>query len=796
MGQVRWPGGPVFCIAAALLAGCAGASAGGGQHKPGANACLVSDGAGGARVADPCPSEARFTVGGTVTGLEGTLVLENAGLDTLPVTADGAFTFDVAVADGAPYRVTITNQPSAHGRTCAVADGEGLVDGADVTGVTVTCVITDASIARAYAAGTVDTASFDPAQGAVYDQASHWNQWVRGDGAGALDASGTPCDGTEIGPWGVCVHGGEARAFEVPGAAACDGLTAADALGAFDWTCDDTGGTVRMVTSSLRPGVGLSALLDFDAVAWKDEVLRVSDAAGEVFATEPAPWWGNPVYAVNGGGELDLPGAIFLVTRDTDARFLIRSDHVALVVAPGATLHGPGTGGTVVAVRDAAFLWLEGRIDARGDADAVRADRVRLSVLDGVSAQRAGHAGVFLNDARTLRVSRVRAVQNDAYGVRADAATGSLFTDLLVAGNALSGLHLNGGADNRMAGVTASGNGNWGVALRSTWTNVLVDVTAANQQAYGVWLDRSPGNTLMNIAAVNNGGDGLYAFDSPGMVLANFAGTDNGSAGLALRDSSGNHLTGLLLLGHNAWDCTEEGGTHPGLENLTCAGADGSDPVVTNGVTLGDAFLGPVFTDDAAQGGDTFGAAAESGITDWLSFDGPFRHFGRNAVVFPDPDNRGRCASGVCRVWDWTLAPDDRLVHWALEPPTGERALTHFWADAGVSVFLPDAVERMGDGVGNENLLCESGETCVVTFNVAADQGSDALVDAGFVGTGGAVENVTLLSRGVVPPDPEPLPEDAPADTTGDTAGDTTGGTTGDTSGGTAGNSTGDTTGA
>ena len=47
---------------------------------------------------DPAPVVAAtvaptYTIGGTVTGLTGTLVLQNSGADNLTLTADGAFTF-------------------------------------------------------------------------------------------------------------------------------------------------------------------------------------------------------------------------------------------------------------------------------------------------------------------------------------------------------------------------------------------------------------------------------------------------------------------------------------------------------------------------------------------------------------------------------------------------------------------------------------------------------------------------------------------------------------------------------
>ena len=78
-----------------------------------------------------------YTVGGTLSGLSGTVVLQNNAGDDLSLTADGAFTFATAVADGAAYAVTVLTQPSR--QTCSVASGSGTISGANVTSVSVVC---------------------------------------------------------------------------------------------------------------------------------------------------------------------------------------------------------------------------------------------------------------------------------------------------------------------------------------------------------------------------------------------------------------------------------------------------------------------------------------------------------------------------------------------------------------------------------------------------------------------------------------------------------------------------------
>ena len=80
---------------------------------------------------------ASYTIGGTVSGLSGTVVLNDNGGDVLSLTANGAFTFPTPVLSGSPYNVTVANSPA--GQTCAVSNGSGTVGSGNVTSVVVTC---------------------------------------------------------------------------------------------------------------------------------------------------------------------------------------------------------------------------------------------------------------------------------------------------------------------------------------------------------------------------------------------------------------------------------------------------------------------------------------------------------------------------------------------------------------------------------------------------------------------------------------------------------------------------------
>jgi hypothetical protein len=111
------------------------------KTQPTGQICIVGNGTGtisGANVTNVTVTcYVAYSVSGVLSGLTGTVTFQDNGADDLTVGADGSFTFSTLVADGTPYNVTVKTQPST--QVCTVGNGSGLIPGADVTNVIVTC---------------------------------------------------------------------------------------------------------------------------------------------------------------------------------------------------------------------------------------------------------------------------------------------------------------------------------------------------------------------------------------------------------------------------------------------------------------------------------------------------------------------------------------------------------------------------------------------------------------------------------------------------------------------------------
>lgn len=79
----------------------------------------------------------KASLGGTVSGLSGTLVLQSPGVVDTSISADGTYTFASQLPIGSSYDVTVKTNPV--GQTCTVTNGQGTIF-ADITNVDVTCI--------------------------------------------------------------------------------------------------------------------------------------------------------------------------------------------------------------------------------------------------------------------------------------------------------------------------------------------------------------------------------------------------------------------------------------------------------------------------------------------------------------------------------------------------------------------------------------------------------------------------------------------------------------------------------
>lgn len=187
-------------------------------YPPSSQTCTVTQGTGtvmGGNVVTvtvACATN-KFTVGGNVSGLTGTLVLRDNGGDDKTITANGPFTFTTSVFSGLTYAVSVASKPA--NLTCTVMQGSGTVTSANITNVSVTCADRNVKCGSNYCTAGSQTCC-DP----------EGNAQCIGNGqfCGQLDL---PCtDAAECGPGKICcaqTHNGTGTVQSVSCQSSCGG---------------------------------------------------------------------------------------------------------------------------------------------------------------------------------------------------------------------------------------------------------------------------------------------------------------------------------------------------------------------------------------------------------------------------------------------------------------------------------------------------------------------------------------------------------------------------------------------
>lgn len=283
--------------------------------------CVITGGSGTVatsnvtNVSVVCSTSATFTVGGSVTELEGSgLVLQNNSGDDLSVSASGAFTFAAGVADGADYTVTVKTQPSSPAQTCLVGNfaggsGTGTIDSANVENIWIACRLHFAYAANA-GDDTLSSYVMDPFTGTLAAVGT-----PIATGASPFAITGSPDkrhvyvvnrDGDDISAYAVNATTGALT--EIAGSPFATGADpqalAFDPSGAYLYVADHGSSDL----SAYAVDVGSGALTPLSPAIY------ATGAGPSSVAVDPS---GDFVYVANNGGTNDI--SVFAITAGTGA---------------------------------------------------------------------------------------------------------------------------------------------------------------------------------------------------------------------------------------------------------------------------------------------------------------------------------------------------------------------------------------------------------------------------------------------------------------------------------------------
>lgn len=403
-------------------------------------------------------------------------------------------------------------------------------------------------------------------------------------------------------------------------------------------------------------------------------------------------------------------------------------------------------------------------------------------------------AGVYLEtNSNSNILSRLTTSNNynatTGHGIWIASSSNNTIYKVSSSNNVLNGLYGTSSNSNKVSVSSFISNGNAGILFSNSSLNRFTSLNINMNNAAGITQSSSPYNIVHNALILNNNKIG-YSLSSSTQNLASqlavFTTTNSSVTEAAiLYDSSlWNKLSGNIFVGVNAPNCRRTGSSNDnsGL-NASCAASGLSD------FTLTDAGTNPTSSSFVTQNPT---ATIPYALDSFAVFIDQNTAYQLNDNTL-GPSARGRCSSGNCLKFDFSLSFFDPLLKARSDNPlttnslssvlpnsvcpvevAGNKIINHAgcyigsawsttlktasdcslgggtWSSldsppgvfAQPKVFLKSAIEVVDPlspaySAGNHDGLCEAGESCIYAPNYGVYQGEGQLLSCNFDPQGG-----------------------------------------------------------
>ncbi|WP_041948411.1 Ig-like domain-containing protein [Turneriella parva] len=523
---------------------------------------------------------------------------------------------------------------------------------------------------------------------------------------------------------------------------------------------------------------------DLSPCKWKQMTLRIFRNGNEIKVTPPRYWAANNIVRRVVSGipvSLNTSGTIHVIMTNTDATFSISAKN-ALVVQSGSKVANT-TNNPVVGGGSADFSWIEGEFEQQNTGNACFRVGGKFQVVRNASARGLNSPSFRIQTSadNVLLFNTAVGYSPSSENYLLDSPNYATLTKIRGANTTVK-LFDTGGTGSVIHNALGIGAGSQGIAATSGINVTVLNSTVGMLTGAGfTGSATNGGGVLMNFLSAQTGSSGITQANTKFSHL-NIAAAHAATSGVLVQNTAAHYWGGLLRFGSNTGkncDTSATTATLAGLVDTTCANGGASDATFTSGITMAGTFVGRVTTNDAVNTSDTNGTAPFASGNNWLNFANDYRLWGKDGTAITDSTTRGSCTSGTCRIWDMRLTSTDTGAGGAAVAynvnalPYGNQAYSHAWYSATaptaqsscdnyaaigstfvasggacsypgyktnsactgatgnwsaakcVSTFIPNATEFIGDGVGNENGLCESNEVCLFTPNIGAYQGEE-----------------------------------------------------------------------
>lgn len=382
-----------------------------------------------------------------------------------------------------------------------------------------------------------------------------------------------------------------------------------------------------------------------------------------------------------------------------------------------------------------------------------------VSQIHAVNISGGSAVGVYLWASVRNTLDQIQIHKVDGTGLQLDStSTNNIVTRLTVANSGANGLYIkSNSSENIISGALLMASGLTSAHLRidNSLRNTISHLTAAGQMdGLEVHINNASHNTTLSQALLLD--SSLRIVNSNTNRFSQLAIDRYYEAtgmNVTMSGSSSNEFVDNFLQG--SLTCA---GTGAGTGLTAGCGNEGSSTsnIVSVDIAGATSMKGRLTVEDTINSSDVNGTRPYASVSDWFGFENIFRGWSDNAVTGKD------CRSGeTCRIFDWRIKSSDSVLR--NRSGDGQNANGAFTNGAAcptaiggnlsvadqqtaLHVYLINAFEIIGDGVGNDNGLCESSEACIYSPNFGVYQGDGDFTTKSCTFSNGTVSGVTMYA--------------------------------------------------
>lgn len=537
--------------------------------------------------------------------------------------------------------------------------------------------------------------------------------------------------------------------------------------------------------------------------------VTITSNAGSV--TSPSStWWSNTITALpdnsapaSGVVSLSTSGTIYTLStsRATDG-YAIAASKIAIVTLADSVLSNVSGGsnfnrttglasGTLnvramIGTGSQSYIWIEANINGAASggelttapilARSTKHMKIKNSNLRNSSAKILNLDGISKSAILDTKVTN-----SPNAAVEIDNSSDMIIARLHVS-NSVQGIYTYLSPRMYYSEITSVGVDTYSLEFDGSNFSTATAISAINSAYVGIDFWESSNSTVHNALAINvdgqavGGGSGTTITGNTWSQLA----IGNSPLALGVSNSTSSKVTGNIVFAGNSINCSATNSGSGFSNDCSNAGLGNATILEKVAASFQTSIVGKVYSDiqnssDTSGAVASYPAAVNVGAFDFLNFDSWYRSWGLDGAVFPNSNHRSRFSGALPtagRIWDSRpYTNDTHIFNRTHSLTTANTAITAnaacpaqlrgdvFLTDQQSRKFLKNAIEFVGDSLGNENGLCESNEVCIYTPNFGGYQGEGALFSNSctFSDNGDATNNVTGVTMHFYPTNGVPV---------------------------------------